>query len=272
MYAIVHHMKYFDAHCHVQFDMFDADREELFAQMAADEVGGIIVGVDKKSSESAVAMVENRPDFYASVGLHPNDTPEEIFDEVAFRTLAGHPKVVSIGECGLDYFRPIDTSDEAKKKQRAVFAQHIALAAEVQKPLMIHARPSKGTVDAYDDLIEMLESAKKEHGDNLTGNVHFFVGGVEEARKLFALDFTTSYTAVLTFTHDYDEVVRAAPLTHLLSETDSPYIAPSSRRGKRNDPLAVIDVIGAIARIRGDEIEAVSEALLANAHRVFRLA
>jgi TatD DNase family protein len=265
-------MKYFDAHCHVQFDMFDADREELFQKMATDSVGGIIVGVDKKSSESAIALVENRPHFYASVGLHPNDTPEESFDEAGFRALAQHPKVVSIGECGLDYFRPIDTSEEAKRKQRDVFEKHIALAVDVQKPLMIHARPSKGTVDAYDDLIDMLTSAKREHGDRLTGNVHFFVGGVEEARKLFALDFTTSYTAVLTFTHDYDEAVARAPLTHLLSETDSPYVAPASRRGQRNDPSAVLDVVSAIARIRGQEVETVREALIANAKRVFSLA
>ncbi|MEJ0053609.1 MAG: TatD family hydrolase [bacterium] len=265
-------MKYFDAHCHVQFDLFDEDRGRLFENLAENEVGGIVVGVDRKSSEQAIVLVESRPDFYASVGLHPNDTPEERFDETAFRSLAAHPKVVSIGECGLDYFRPVDTSDEAKKKQRAVFESHVVLAAETGKPLMIHARPSKGTVDAYSDLIDILESAKREHGDRLTGNVHFFVGGIEEARKLFALDFTTSYTAVLTFTHDYDEVVRAAPLTHLLSETDSPYVAPSSRRGKRNDPLAVMDVVSAIARIRGEEVETVREALLINARRIFKLA
>jgi len=118
----------------------------------------------------------------------------------------------------------------------------------------------------------MLTEAKKEHGEKLTGNIHFFVGGVEEAKKLFALGFTTSYTAVLTFTTDYDAPVASAPLNMLLSETDSPYIAPASRRGQRNDPLAVIEVVSAIARIRGEEVEVVRETLLENARRVFKLA
>ena len=134
---------------------------------------------------------------------------------------------------------------------------------------MIHSRPSKGTQDAYRDLIDILTSAKREHGEKLRGNIHFFVGGIEEARDFLELDFTMSYTAVLTFARDYDDVVRYIPSTHILTETDAPYIAPLSRRGQRNDPLATIDVVEALASIRGEEIETTRDQVLQNAKRVF---
>jgi TatD DNase family protein len=118
-------------------------------------------------------------------------------------------------------------------------------------------------------MIDILSSYKKEFGDLLQGNIHFFVGGIEEAKDFIELDFTLSYTAVLTFTQDYDETVRFAPLTHILTETDSPYVAPASRRGQRNDPFSVKDVVEAVARIRGGDEEVVRAAILANAARVF---
>ncbi|KND50160.1 MAG: TatD DNase family protein [Parcubacteria bacterium C7867-008] len=261
-------MKYFDAHCHIQFDAFAADREELIRSMGEQEVGGLVVGVDRVSSERALALVDNYDSLFAAVGLHPNDCPEEEFHMSVYRALASHPKVLAIGECGLDNYRPEDPQT-TKKKQREVFEQHIQLAIETNKPLMIHSRPSKGTQDAYEDTIDILKSYKREHGDKVRGDMHFFVGGVEEARQFVDLDFTLSYTAVLTFTQDYDEVVRFAPLTHLLSETDSPYVAPAPNRGKRNDPRAVQAVIGAVARIRGENEELVREQILSNAERVF---
>jgi TatD DNase family protein len=177
-------------------------------------------------------------------------------------------KIVAIGECGLDYYRP-DEPEEVKKKQKDVFEQHIELAVKYNKPLMIHSRPSKGTQDAYYDSIEILTSKKKEYGDRLKGDMHFFVGGIDEAREFINLNFTLSYTAVLTFTHDYDEVIRFAPLTHLLSETDSPYVAPAQNRGKRNEPTAVIDVVSAIARIRSEDLETVRTTILENSARLF---
>lgn len=263
-------MKYFDAHCHIQFPMFDEDREALAARMEQESFGGIVVGVDSGSSEQAIALAESHPHLWAAAGLHPNYTEEHVFDRDAFRALAKHPRVVAIGECGLDNFRP-ENPDSTRAKQREVFEAHVQLAIELDKPLMIHARPTKGTMDAYTDLIEILASYKKERGDKLRGDIHFFVGGIEEARALIELGFTLSYTAVLTFTHDYDDVVRFIPLSHLLSETDSPYVAPASRRGQRNDPFSVRDVVSAIARIRGEEEEIVREAVLANARRVFSI-
>lgn len=261
-------MRYFDAHAHIQFPEFEEDREALLADLRAREVGALVVGVERESSEQAIALADPSQDRYAAVGLHPNYVLEETFDMETYRTLASDPRVVAIGECGLDNFRPEDVEKMAPV-QREVFAAHIALAAEVRKPLMIHARPAKGTQDAYRELVSMLKEGKREHGDRLTGNVHFFVGGIEEARGLIDLGFTVSYTAVLAFARDYDEVVRYLPLDRILTETDAPYAAPPPNRGKRNDPRAVEQVVEAIAGIRGEEPETVRVQVLENARRVF---
>lgn len=263
-------MQYFDAHCHIQFEHYDADREAVVARMVGQGVGGLVVGTGAQSSKAAVVFVAGREGMYASVGLHPNHATDEVFDELAFRALVARPGVVAIGECGLDYFRPVDANDDVKRTQKELFERHVRLAGETKLPLIVHARPSKGTMDAYDDALAIIRDAKKEFGD-LRGDVHFFVGDVQVAKQVFELDFTVSYTAVLTFTHDYDEVIRYAPLSHLLTETDSPYVAPASRRGQRNDPCSVIDVVGALAQVRGVDEEMVREAVLQNAQTLFRL-
>ncbi len=264
------HIKYVDAHCHIQFDDYSADADELILRMHEEGVAGIIVGVDYESSVKAVALAEKHEHLFASVGLHPNREGDEWYEISKYRALAQNTKVVAIGECGLDYFRPAQINDEVKRKQKAVLNDQIILAAELDKPLIIHSRPSKGTQDAYQDLIEILKEAKEKY-PSLRGDIHFFVGGIFEAKALNALGFTVSFTAVITFTHDYDEVIKALPLESILSETDAPYVAPTSRRGTRNDPLAVIDVARQIAIIREEDPEAVRKALLANAQRLFRI-
>ncbi len=264
-------MKYFDAHAHVQFPPYDADREEILARMKEEQIGAVFVGVDYASSEAAIKLADSDPSFFASIGLHPNYEAKEWFELDTYRTLAAHPKVRAFGECGLDYFRPTEVNEEVKKKQHNVLQDHLQLGIEFDKPLIIHSRPSKGTQDAYRDLIEILSTYKKEHGDKVRGDIHFFVGGVEEARALIELGFTLSFTAVITFTRDYDEVLRFVPIESILSETDSPYVAPSSRRGQRNDPLSIPEIVEAIAAIRGEDIEVVRTTLLANAKRLFSL-
>ncbi len=262
-------MKYVDVHCHIQFDNYDADSTELIEKMRQESVAGIVVGVDYESSVKAVELAEKHEHLFASVGLHPNrvgdDTSLSIDDRRNIRTLAQHKKVVAIGECGLDYFRPAEVNDAVKNAQREALRVQIALAHELDKPLIIHCRPTKGTNDAYHDLIEIL----KETGGR--GDIHFFVGGVAEAEQLIELGFTVSFTAVITFSHDYDEVIRAVPLESILSETDAPYVAPAGRRGKRNDPLAVIDVVNQIAIIRGEDLGMVRKALCENATQLFKL-
>ncbi len=264
-------MRYIDVHCHVQFEDYVRDQAELLERMREREVGGIVVGVDRRSSEEALALARRYDHLWAAVGVHPNRIPQELFVEAFYRKLAEDPKVVAIGECGLDYYRPTQLTDEVKHAQQDALRAHADLAAILGKPLIIHARPSKGTQDAYHDLIALLTEKKAEHGKRFTGDIHFFVGGVAEAAELFALDFTTSFTAVITFTRDYDEVIRTAPSDRILSETDAPYVAPASRRYERNDPLAVEEVVRRIAEIREAPEEDVRAAMLANARRVFRL-
>ncbi len=262
-------IRYVDAHCHVQFPQYDADRSPLIERMREQGIAGIVVGCDLDSSHKAVALAEKHEHLYASVGLHPNDA-DEGFDAAAYQALAEHPKVVAIGECGLDFFRPREVNEDTKRAQKDLFREHIELAVTLDKPLIIHARPSKGTEDAYRDLLELLREAKAAH-PRLSGDVHFFVGSGAVAEELLALGFTVSFTAVITFARDYDTVIRSTPLSGILSETDAPYVAPAARRGERNDPLAVIDVVAKIAEIRGEDPEAVRAALLANAERVFAL-
>lgn len=267
-------VKYVDAHCHLQFEQYAQDREDIIARMREEGIAAVVVGTDAETSAGAVALADRHEHLFASVGLHPNHAAES-FDEVAYRALAAHPKVVAIGECGLDYFRGEGT--EARNAQKELLQQHLALAAELDKPLIIHARPSsakatedKPLYDAYFDLIEILTEAKGKH-PNLRGDIHFFAGGEREAEAFVALGFAISFTAVITFARDYDAVVRAAPLTSILSETDSPYVAPASRRGERNDPLAVVEVVERIAAVRDEDPETVRATLLTNARRLFSM-
>lgn len=263
-------LKYIDAHCHIQFDQYAQDETEIIARMRGEGVAGIVVGVDHNSSSKALSLAEQHEHLYAAVGLHPNYAGKASYDAEIYRSLAKNSKVVAIGECGLDFFRPALVTEEVKSVQKKILKKHIELAATLDKPLIIHARPSKGTQDAYKELILILKEAKTAY-PNLRGDIHFFVGGIPEAEALIALDFTLSFTAVITFARDYDEVIRSIPLTNILSETDAPYLAPASRRGERNDPLAVQEVVGRIASIRGEDFETVRTALLANARRLFAL-
>ena len=136
---------------------------------------------------------------------------------------------------------------------------------------MLHIRPSKGSQDAYDDALEILESHAKVHGEKLRGNTHFFAGNLETLKKFLAIGFTVSFTGVLTFTHDYDELVRYAPLNMLMSETDAPFVAPVPHRGSRNSPLYIPEIVSAIARIRNDPPDLVKKTLVKNAMRNFKI-
>src|SRR3989338_2264731 len=260
-------IKYLDAHCHLQFEQYAQDDAVLIERMREEGVAGIVVGVDYESSEKAVALAEKHEHLFAAVGTHPNNVGRRTSYIGEF---ARHPKVVAVGECGLDYYRPAEVNDEVKEKQKEILQKQIALAAELDKPLIIHCRPSKGTMDAYHDLIEILKEAKAKY-PNLRGDIHFFVGNIAEAEALIAFGFAISFTSVITFARDYDEVIKAIPLASILSETDAPYVAPATRRGERNDPLAVVEVVNKVAQIRGEDPKLVRDALLANACRLFAL-
>lgn len=263
-------VRYIDVHSHLQFEQFAHDEEKLVNEIQEQGVAAIVVGIDYASSKKAVALAEKYENLYAAVGQHPNIQTAEQYDISYYRVLAAHPKVVAIGECGLDYYRPVEMSDVVKRVQKELLQKQVALAVALNKPLIIHCRSSRGTQDAYQDLVVLLKEAKAAHS-GLRGDVHFFVGNAKMAEAFFELDFFISFTAVITFTRDYDEVIRATPLRNILAETDAPYIAPAARRGERNDPLAVVEVVAKIAEIRGEDLETVRTALLANAKRVFAL-
>jgi TatD DNase family protein len=269
-------MKYFDAHTHVNFVAFKDDMDAAIKRAADAGVGMNIVGTQFDTSCEAVAIAEKYKDVYATIGLHPIHTGKsyhdekelgeggkaftsrgEYFDAAQYEALAASPKVIAIGECGLDYYR---LEERTKKVQEEAFVQQIELANKLGKPLMLHIR------NAYDDALAILKAHAKVKGD-----VHFFAGDWETAKKFLDFGFTLSFTGVITFTHDYDEVIKNAPLDMLLIETDAPYVAPVPYRGKRNEPAFVVEVVRAIARIKGEAEEKVADQLLANSHRIFAL-
>lgn len=257
--------RYVDVHSHISFPEFDHDRGDVLARMEDAGVAAVTVGVGLESSRKAVALADASERVWATVGLHPADNRGEEFDPNAYATLVAHPKVVAVGECGLDYYRVKGDRAEDITRQRRNFEAQIAFAAEFDKPLMLHCR------DAHEDVIRILSAAKGKHGDRVRGNVHFFTGDLATARAYIALGFTVSLTGVITFAREYDGMVRGVPLESILSETDCPFAAPVPHRGKRNEPVHVREVVRAIARIRGEDEDAVSRALLATAARLFKI-
>jgi len=229
----------------------------------------VIVGVDLGESRKAVALAEQYDFLWAAVGVHPTDNPEEVFDEGAFAELVQHPKVVGIGECGLDYFRGADAA--GKEAQRVLFLQQVALADAVGKPLIIHCRPSAGTTDAHEDMFALLEEYAARTGKLIPAIAHFFTATPEIMQKYLALGCYISFPCVITFTKQYDEAVRTVPLDRLLVETDSPFAAPASHRGKRNEPAYVIETVQRIAELRGAAPDEIAAVTLKNAQTVFRL-
>lgn len=275
---------FFDIHSHLHDKAFKPDLEDVISEMKQKGFGTITVGTGLKESCDALALVDSHANIFATIGLHPADNPLEEYDEEAYMKLAKHEKVVAIGECGLDYFyiekffekekdeKGITWSmGKERERQKKVFQKQIDLAVEVNKPLMLHGRPTKGSMDAYEDMLEMLESAKKIHVDKLKGNAHFFVGDIDIAKRFIDIDFTLSFSGVITFAHDYDDVVRYAPLNMIHAETDSPYATPAPFRGKRNTPVMVQEIVARISVLREEPMEEVRLQLLENASRVFNL-
>ncbi len=269
-------LKYFDSHSHIQDKAFDADREAVLARMQEEGIGALVVGTDRKMSEDAVALAEKCDFLWATVGQHPADNPQEDFDREKYLALARHPKVVAIGECGLDYYH--ETQNAKRKTQNELFEKHIELALEVKKPLMLHCRSSAGTLDAYEEMLKILNLRLYGLTDFIDfktfeypGNVHFFVGDWPVAEQFLKRGFTLSFTGVVTFARDYDEVIKRVPLDRLLVETDCPYVAPVPYRGKRNEPKYVKEIAQKVAEIRGENLEKIIEAMLQNALRAFGL-
>jgi len=285
-------MKYIDIHSHLTFKDFDPDREEVLARMADAEVGSINIAVDAQSSKEVIELAEKHteksaqqttPALRAIVGLHPLyvatcKNKESVQEEIATITYlaTSSSTVVGIGECGLDFFRlKGETPEEIKKEkelQEYAFRLQIEMAIALNKPLMIHCR------DAYPEVLAILreykEKCKKNGSDDicekkLRVNFHFFAGNKEELTQIIAMGFYVSFTGVVTFAKDYEELVRLVPKDRIMIETDCPYVAPTPHRGKRNEPVFVIDIAKKIAEIVGEDEEVMSKQILENTKQFF---
>lgn len=255
----------FDSHTHVNFKDFDGDRDAVIKRCLDESIWMINVGTDAEHSKKAVEIAHAYPEgVYAAVGVHPNDG-EKADEFLVIEELAKDKKVVAIGETGLDYFKIANDEAWKKEKQKELFIKHIELAQQVKKPLIIHCR------DAHNDLTEILVSSFKFHASGPKGVMHFFTGTKEDAEKYLDLGFYLSFSGVLTFTHDYDELVRWVPLERILVETDAPFVAPVPHRGKRNEPSYVKYAAQRIAQIKGLSFEEVAEQTTRNAREVFRV-
>lgn len=275
-------MKYIDTHAHLNFESYDLDRSTLISEIKDNNITVINVGTHQQSSRFAVELADQHDHLYAIVGLHPvyvapaNEPQEkeshlclesEKFDIDFYSRLAqSSPRVVGIGECGLDYFRnSIDTKDQ----QKVVFRQQIELALELDLPLMLHVRPSADSMDAYHDVLDILREYKGR--GNLRGQAHFFAGTVDIAEKFIELGFYISFTGVITFARMYEKIVAAIPLDKILSETDAPYVSPHPYRGQRNKPSHVREVLAKIARIKKIDESEMAEQVMNNAKNLYRL-
>ena len=265
---------FFDIHAHVNDVRFDDDRNDVLARMRERGVFAIDVGTDNTTTQGVVNLAEKSEGIWAAIGIHPNDERNEVFNKELFLKLAESPRVVAVGECGLDYSRLADVAhiDAEKKRQKELFEAQVDFAIERDLPLMVHCRDSdKALIDAHRDVLDLLNAKKKDAGDTLRGDIHFFSQTIDIAREYFALGFTISFTGVITFTHEYDDVVRQAPLDNIMSETDCPYVAPTPYRGKRNEPIYVEEVVKKISELRGEDFETVRKALVQNALHTFNI-
>lgn len=257
-------MKYIDIHCHLNLEQFDLDYNDAILRAREKEVGMIVVGTNYQTSLKAVKIAEENPDIWATIGLHPVELPCEEFDYDLYKKLAQNPKVVGIGECGFDYFRH---GFDNKDKQQEVFEKQISIANEVKKPLMLHLRNGlQQGENAYKDAVEVIKKHAKVHGDT-----HFFAGNWEEGKAFLDLGYRLSFTGVITFARDYDEVIRNTPLNMILSETDSPYVAPIPHRGERNEPAFVTEVVNSLAKIRGQTNDNMANHLIDNTKNLFSI-
>lgn len=287
--------KFFDAHGHPNFAVYDKDRESVIKNALDQDIWINIVGTQKDTSKKAVEIAEKYENgVFATIGLHPIHTNKSFHDEEElgssfaqategkegftsrgeefdydyYKKLAMSSKVVAIGECGLDYFRSnSDNIDFSKtiEKQEEIFIKQIELANEIKKPLMLHLRNSS-SINAYEEAYRILKNRTKVKID-----FHFFAGNTEDAKKLLDLGAFFSFTGVITFARNYDEVVKYIPIDRIMSETDCPYITPAPWRGKRNEPCFVVKTAEKIAEIRGTDKQELSQQIVKNAISFFGL-
>ncbi|MDD5032847.1 MAG: TatD family hydrolase [Candidatus Pacebacteria bacterium] len=260
--------KFIDIHCHLDFEQFDKDREEVIGRMVEENMLAINIGADLESSLRSVELSQNYDFIFASAGIHPHEAEKDI-DWDNFLKLVKSDKIVAIGECGLDYYRGLGD----KKLQEELFRKQIEIAIKLKKPLVIHCR------EARLDLPRLAE-ASRAHNEVLKilsdypgvrANIHFFSGNWRQAKKYLELGFFLSFAGPITFSRDYDEVIKNMPLERIMAETDSPFAAPSPWRGRRNEPVFVKEIIKRIAEIKEIGFEETEQKMLKNAVDFFGL-
>lgn len=253
---------YIDTHVHLNADQYENDVDEVITRaLDAGVTKMIVVGFDRKTINKAMELTERYSFIYAVVGWHPVDAIDCTREDLKWiESLAAHPKVVGIGETGLDYH----WDKSPKDIQQEIFRKQIQLAKKVELPIIIHNR------DATADVVRIL---KEEDAAKTGGIMHCFGGSVETAKECIAMNFMISLGGPVTFKNARmpKEVAAEIPLDKLLIETDAPYLAPHPYRGKRNEPVYVTLVAEEIARLKGLSINEVAKATTANALKVFNI-
>ena len=287
--------KYIDIHAHINFEAFDEDRDAVIHRILDNDTWIINVGTQIDTSRKAVEMTnEYKEGVYATIGLHPihtgasyHDTDElgsegkeftsrgEIFDKEKYRELASLGKVVAIGECGLDYYR---CDEESIEKQKVAFISQIELANELGIPLMLHIRnnPKDKTRNAYFDVYELLKEHSEVQHPNAIGVSHFFAGNVKDMKRFVEIGVYISFAGPISYKPkleicDYIDVIKKTPLDMILTDTDSPYVAPVPHRGERNEPLYIKDIVKKIAEIKNLNEKEMAKAIFQNAQKLFNI-
>jgi TatD DNase family protein len=253
-----------DSHAHIQGSEYASDVEAVVkrAQLAGVEKIIVVGGAGELSSnQAAVMLAESYPGLYATVGMHPHDAKDVGEEEIEkLKQLTAKPKVVAVGETGLDFYY----NHSPHEVQRKIFARFIQMAYETGLPLVVHER------DAFNDTAELL---RNEGGGQVRGVVHCFTGDYQAAQKYLDLGFYLSFTGIITFKNaePLREVVRAVPLERMFVETDSPYLTPVPHRGKRNEPAYVHFIAETIAKVKGLSFEEVARVTTHNVRALFRI-
>ena len=255
-----------DSHCHLSFPELLGRIDSVRADMTAARVDrALVICTTLEEFDTVHGLALAHPNFWCTAGVHPDNEGVEEPDFARLQALALHPKVVGIGETGLDYYRLNGRSLVDMAWQRDRFGVHLAVARAVVKPLVIHTRSASA------DTLAMLGDAQAAPGGALTGVFHCFTETLDVARAALDLGFYISFSGILTFknAHELREVAAFVPLDRCLIETDSPYLAPAPHRGRPNEPAYVVHVAAELARIKGQAIETIAADTSLNFEQLF---
>ena len=257
-------MRLIDSHCHLNYEGLVERQSQVLENARQRGVHGFLnISTRQREWGDIIAVAEREPDVWASVGVHPHEADNHPdLGAAALVEGADHPRVIAIGECGLDYY--YDNSDRGSQRER--FQAHIEAARQTGLPLVVHTR------DAEEDTAEILGAAV--NGGGVTGVLHCFTGSAELARKALDLGFYISLSGIVTFknAHDLQETAKWLPADRILVETDAPFLAPVPHRGQKGEPAFVADTAAFVADLRGEELDQLAEATTANFFKLFNKA